>query len=125
MKALDISVQKAARVPEIREFESPFTAVSKTLPPSQGQTVSFAVQNQIFGCALCPGEIVGNLQPQREIGFVLRKHPCLTQSGQTVYLDQGALIETVQRPYLCRKDGAGMGDARCQDKKIQQRPDSG
>jgi hypothetical protein len=60
---------------------------------------------------LCPGEIVGNLQIQRELGFVLRKYPRLTQSGQTVYLDQRALIETVQRPYICRKDGAGLGDA--------------
>ena len=62
---------------------------------------------------------------QREIGFVLRKHPCLTQGGQTVYLDQGALIETVQRPYIRGINSAGKGTARSQDKQVQTRPDSG
>ena len=62
---------------------------------------------------------------QRELGFVLRKYPRLTQSGQTIYLDEGALIETVQRPYIRGKDGAGIGDGRCRDKKTQQRSDSG
>lgn len=57
---------------------------------------------------------------QREIGFVLRKHPRLTQSGQTVYLYQGALIDTVQRLHICGEDAVGMGNDRCQDKKIRQ-----
>ena len=122
MPAFDEAVEKAASMAEVGQFDPPVHFAGQPLAPGQRQTMAFTVEIDAFTVILITGEIIGDLQWQREVRFTLRHNPCPPQGGQTVDLDQRALIKTVQWLHVDGRSGIGAGYCRYQESEIRQVP---
>jgi hypothetical protein len=118
VELLDVRIQKTAIMRHVRQLEAPFPASGQALAPMQRQAPGFSVEMQAFVTIAGAGEMIGNLQMNRQGRFLRAENARLPQRREPVYLYQRALVKAVKRSWR-RGNCFGPGQAARQGRHAQ------